>query len=92
MAEHHFGAVHVGLDSVHGSLDDQLDAHRRGQVEHHVGAVHELRGQRIVEHRIDGVIEAGPAFQVRDVVDGAGGQVVEDEDVVTGSEQGLRKM
>ena len=40
-----------------GSLDDQLHAHRGGQVEHHVGAIDELGDERLVEHRVDRVAE-----------------------------------
>ena len=80
--EHDLGAVDVGLDRVHRLLDDQLDADRRGQVEDDVAAVDHLGEQRLVGHRVDGVGEAGRALQMRDVVDRAGRQVVEDQHLV----------
>ena len=52
------GAVDVGLDRVHRLLDDQLDADRGREVEDDVGAVDQLRDQRLVVDRVDRVLEA----------------------------------
>src|SRR5207344_3323268 len=67
-----------GLDGVDRLLDDQLDADRGGEVEHHVAVIDQLREQRLVGHRVDEVLEPGPPLQMGDVVDRSGGQVVED--------------
>ena len=75
-----------------GSCDDQLHADGRGQVEDHRGAIDELGDQRLVEHAVDGVVEAAVALEVRDVVDAPGGQIVEDEDFVAALEQRLGEM
>ena len=85
--QHDLGAVHVGLDRVHRLLDDQLHADRRGQVEDDVAAVDHLGQQRFVGHRVDGVREAGVALQMADVVDRAGGQVVEHRHFVAVAQQ-----
>ena len=61
----------------------------RRQMEHDVGGVDQLRGERLVEDGVDHVAEVRVRLQVVDVVDGAGGEVVDDLHVVTGVEQGL---
>ena len=68
----HLGAVHVGLDRVHGLLDDQLHAHRGRQVEDHVGAIDELGDDRVVEDGVDRVVEALALLEMGDVVDRSG--------------------
>ena len=77
--QHDLGAVHVGLDRVHRLLDDQLDADGGGEMKHDVAAIDQLGEQRLVVDRVDEVLESGAPFQVRDVVDRAGRQVVEDQ-------------
>jgi hypothetical protein len=81
------GPVHVGLDRVHGLFDDQLHADRRGEVKHDIGAIDQLREQRFVGDAVDVVREAGPSLEMGDVVDRAGRQVVDDQHLVSGSEQ-----
>ena len=82
MLEHHFRPVDVGLDGVDRLLDNQLDADRRRQVEDHVALIHDLGDQRLVGDRIHRY-EKRAAFQVLDVVDRPGGEVVEDPNLVT---------
>ena len=89
MPEDDLGAVHVGLDRVHGLLDDQLDAHRGGEVKDHVGAIDHLGDQGVVEDGIDRVMKAGAALEMGDVVDRAGGEVVEHEHFMPVAQQGL---
>ena len=89
--EHDLGAVHVGLDRVDRLLDDQLDADRGGEMEDHVAAIDQLREQRLVGDRVDEVLEAGPPFEMRDVVDRSGRQVVEDQHLVALRRAALRR-
>ncbi len=90
--QHDLGAVHVGLDGVDRLLDDQFDADRGGEMEHHVAAIDQLRQQRLVGHRVDEVFEPGPPFQMGDVVDRSGGQVVQDLHLVALIEQRFGEM
>ena len=92
MAQHHLGAVHVAFDGVDRPLDDQLDADRRRQVEHHVGGIDQFGGERLVEHGVDHVAELRLRLQMDDVVDRAGGEVVDHLDAMAGSEQRLGQM
>jgi hypothetical protein len=90
--QHDFGPVDVGFDRVDRLLHDQLHADRGGQMKHHVAAIDELGEQRLVVHRVDEVLEACPPLEMRDVVDGPGRQVVEDEDLMAVLEQRLGQM
>ena len=87
-----FGAVHVGFDRVHRLLDDQLHADRRGKMEHDVAPVDHLGEQRLVRHRVDDVREPRARLEVRDVVDRAGREVVDDGHLVAEVEQPFRQM
>ena len=82
-----FRAVDVGLDGVHRLLDDQLDPHRRGEMEDDVAAIDELGEQRLVVDRIDEVLEPLTSLQMGDVLDRAGRQVVEHQDLMAACEQ-----
>src|SRR5262249_51411025 len=72
--------------------DDQLDADRGGEMEDDIAAIDQLGEQRLVVHRVDEVLEAGAPFQVRDIVDRSGREVVEDEDLVALLEQRIGEM
>jgi hypothetical protein len=61
-------------------------------VEHDVAAVDHLGDERPVRHRVDRVLEAAPPFQVRNVVDRPGREVVQDENVVPLGQQVLGEM
>ena len=87
--QHDLGAVDVGFDGPHRRFDDELDADRSGQVEHHVGAVDELGREPLVHDRVDRVLEPGSALEVGDVVHGAGREVVDDRDAVSLIEEWL---
>ena len=82
MLEHDLGPVHVGLDGVHRLFDDELDADRRREMKDHIAAVYQLGQQRLVVDRVDEVLETPAPFDVRDVVDRAGGQIVENQHLV----------
>ena len=72
-----------------GSLDDELDADRGGQVHDDVALVHELVDDELVEHRAVDEAEVGVVAQVVEVAQAAGGQVVERDHAVAPGEQGL---
>ena len=92
MLQHDLGAVDVRLERVHRLFDDQLDADGRGQMKDDVAAIDHLGQQRLVGHRVDDVRESRMVFQVRDVVDRAGREVVEDEHLVAVGQQPLGEM
>jgi hypothetical protein len=48
----------------------------------HVRAVDQLGQDRRVAHRFDRVVEAGVLFEVLDVLDASGGEVIDDADFV----------
>ncbi len=85
--QHDLGAVHVGFNRVHRLLDDQLHADGCGEMKDDVAAVDHLGEQRFVGHRVDGVREARCLFEMADVVDGTGGQVVEHRHLVSVAQQ-----
>jgi hypothetical protein len=57
-----------------------------------VGAVHHLGDEMVVEDAVDGVVKPRTALEMRDVVERAGGQVVEDQHLVPGLEQRFGEM
>src|SRR6185369_10703755 len=69
------------------ALDDQLDAHRGGEVVDDVHRVDQLGGDGTVHHRVDDVVEFVVCFQVLDVVDATRGEVVEDVDFVAAAQE-----
>ncbi len=87
--EHVLGAVDVGPQAVERLLDDELDAHRGGQVEDPVDLRHALQHDRGVEdgalHELETRVVAHPV-KVGQV---AGAQVVEHENGVALGEQVL---
>ena len=90
--QHDLRAVHVRLNCVDGLFDDELHADRGGEMEHHVAAVDHFGEQRLARDRIDDVREPLFAFQVDDVLDRTGRQVVEHEHVVSQLEQPFCEM
>src|SRR5262245_6598551 len=84
--------MHVGFDGVDWLLDDQSDADGGRKVEDHVGVIDQLGEQRLVVHGFNVIAEPRAAFQMCDVVDRSGGQIVEDDHLMAGVEQGFRQM
>ncbi len=82
----------VRLDRPDGALDDQLDADGGGEVVDDVRPVDELRDDGCVLRGVDRVREAGLVLEVPDVLDRAGGKVVEDVDLVAALEQLVGEM
>src|SRR5581483_6410227 len=57
-----------------------------------VAAIDQFGEERFVVDRVDEVLEPGSPFQVRDVVERTGGQVVEHQDFVSLGEQSFGQM
>src|SRR5262249_4586350 len=55
----------------------------------HVAPLHQLAHQLLVARRADGVAESRPADEMGEVLDRAGGQVIEDRDLMTTVEKRL---
>src|SRR5579871_553207 len=70
----------IGLNGTNWPVHDQAYADRCRKVEYNVTAVHQFRDQRSVKHRIDGIGEAGTAFQVENVVKGTRGKIIHNGD------------
>ena len=75
--EHDLRAADVGLDCVDGLLHDEPDANGRGEMEHAVGAIHQLGHQRLVHDGVDAIVEPLVRAAAVEVLDGAGRQVVD---------------
>ena len=73
---------------VHGS-STIADAHGSGKMKDDVVAIDQLGQQRLVGERVDHVREFGMRFEVTDIPNGAGRQVVDDIDFVPLIEQGF---
>ena len=80
--EHDLGAAEVRDERAHGLLDDQPHADRCREVVDDVAAVDELVHDGRREHRVDDEMEPRPVAEMGDVVERAGGEVVEDPDLV----------
>jgi hypothetical protein len=74
---------------VHRPLDYEPHADCSRQVNRHITAVDQLGYERLVCNRSDAVSEATATSQVGDIVHGAGGQVIENEDLITALEKAL---
>ena len=85
-------SVHVRLNRVDRRFDDQLDADGGGEMDDRIAGVDHLCQQRLVGDRVDRVVEPGLRLQVSDVVDRAGREVVQNEDLVAALEQRLSEV
>jgi hypothetical protein len=74
--------MHVRLDGPNRTLDDELDADGGGEMNNDVTPVHELRENRQISDGIDRVSKSLMLFEMGDVFDAAGGQVINDMHVV----------
>ena len=77
----------VGLDGVHGAFDDEAHTDGSGQMNNDVDSVNVLRGGGRVHDGVDGVMKALVVFEVVDVLDAAGGKIVEHIDLVAAFEK-----
>jgi hypothetical protein len=92
VAEHGLGSLDVRDHRVDRLFDDQPDADRRGQVVDDVALVDDLAHDRGREHGVDYEVEVAPVPEVGDVVERAGRDVVEDEDLPAVREEGFREV
>ena len=90
--QHNLGAMHVRFDRMYRLLDNQLHPDGGCKVEHHVASVDELGQQRFVVDRVDEVFEPGPAFEMGDVVDRSGREIIQDQHLAALIEQRFRQM
>ena len=84
--------MHVCLNGLHWAIHDQLDPHRRGEVVHDIGLVHELRKQGNVRGGVDHVGEPRALLQVPHVLDRAGREVVQHGHVVPAPKELFRQV
>ena len=85
--EQGLGALDVRLHGGDRLLDDELHAHRRRQVEDHVGLLDEPFHHEGIEDAVDGESETRVVRKMRDVFEPAGGQVVDYVDLMPLVEQ-----
>ncbi len=90
--EQQLAGADVGGDRLDRLVHDETHAHRRGQVEHHVGLGHERCHDRPIERRVDGEREMRVGPEREDVLEPARGEVVEHVDPPPGVEQGARQV
>ena len=90
--ENHLRAVDVGLDGANGAFDDELHADGGGEVNHSIGVIDELGDELAILDIVEVILHAVEGFEVADVVHAAGGEIVEQHDVVAAIEQALRQM
>ena len=90
--ENHLRAVDVGLDSAHGTFDDELHADSCGEVNHGVGVIDEFGDKLAILDVVEVILHPVEGFEVADVVHAARGKIVEQHDIVAAFEQALREM
>src|SRR5713226_9068284 len=84
--------MNVCLDGAHGTLDDQLDAHRRRQVKDDVALIDQLSRDRPVVNAVNSVVKAWVIFQMLNISEAAGRKIVDDENFVAAPEVRVGKM
>src|SRR5215212_954906 len=80
--EDDFGAAHVCFDGAHGTLDDQLHADCRGEMEDDVTLIDQLGGNRLVVDSLDRVMKTRVTFEVLNILERAGGKIVDHVNLV----------
>ena len=74
--------MHVCFNRAHGALNNQLDAHGRREMKDDVALVDQLGGDRAIVDAVNRVVKVRVVFQMVNVLDAAGGKIVDDEDLV----------
>ena len=52
-------------------------------MKHDIALIHQFRGHRLIVNGIDRVMKSGMVFKVLNVFDGAGRQIVDDQNFIT---------
>jgi hypothetical protein len=86
------GSQDVGLDDVNRILDHELHADRRRQVVDQIAFADQPVQHLFVENGVDGEVVAGVLSQALDVLETTGREVVDDDDVVAATEEGVGQM
>jgi hypothetical protein len=88
----HLCAVDVGLDGLDRAFDDELDANRGGEVHNDIGVVYELGEQLAIFDSVEVILEVIAGFQMTNIIDAAGREIVEKDDALAAIEKPLGKM
>jgi hypothetical protein len=86
------GAVHVGLNGLDGTFDDEFDANGGGQMDDHIGIIDEFGKQLAILDVVEVILHAIGRLEMTDIFDAAGGEVVEQNDAVAAVEKALREV
>ena len=73
LLQQNFGAMHVGDDGVHGTVDDEPDADCRGQMKHDIAKIDQLGNGGAVVNAADFVVKTRIRLVVQEIFDAAGG-------------------
>ena len=85
LLEHDLGAADIGGKGFQRSADDEFDPDGRGEVQHDIDAPDGIIDEGLVEDRSHDEFEVVVTNVVADVVVAAGGEVIEDHDLVAPS-------
>jgi hypothetical protein len=92
VVQHDLGSFEIRDDGVHRLLDDQPRADRGREVEHRVDLVDELVHHRAMQDAVDDEMERGVVAQVLDVLERAGGEIVQDPHLLAVVEEELAEV
>ena len=77
-----FRPAHIGLDGSDRALDDKLDADGSREVKNHVALINKLCRDGLIMNCINRVMKARIVFEMRDVPNRAGREIIYDIDIV----------
>ena len=84
--------MHVCFDGAYGTLDNQFDPDRGGEVKDYIALIDQFGGDRLVVHALDGVVKTRVIFQVANVFNAARGKIVDDINFVAALKIRVGKM
>src|SRR5882724_5560045 len=85
-------AVHVGFDGAHGAFDDQANANGGGEMDDNVSAVDEFGDELAVFNGVEMIFHPVGRLEMADVFHAAGGEIVEQHDVIAAIQEPLSEM
>ena len=85
-------AVDICFNGPNGAFHDELDAHRCGQVNNHIGVIDEFGQQLAVFDAVQVVFQQGGGLEMADVLDAARREIVEQDDAITAVQEPFGKM